>query len=146
MRRIEPDIDAGGQQIAPVHIVILDINYRDGLLQRGGGLVDFANQDFAFFVAGMSFSAVNHLEWAVALANGAQSIEIAEEQIGALVGGGASGESDCKRRLAEFRAGAALDFGDHQALGGKMRLLNFTQADADSLTKIEIVASPFRDA
>src|SRR5271156_3397329 len=94
----------------------------------------------------MSFSTVNHLKRAIALANGAQTIEIGEKQVGALVGGGAAGESERERGLAEFRARGALDFREHLALGGQMRPLDFVQADADGMTQIQIVASPLGNA
>ncbi len=76
-----------------MHVVILDINHRNGFLQRGRSFKNLADQHLAFFVAGMRFPAVDHLKRAVALANGAQTIEIAEEQIGAFVCGSASREA-----------------------------------------------------
>src|ERR1700735_2506672 len=117
MWRIEPHVDAASKQLPPVHVVIPDINHRNSFLQRRRSFVNLADQHLALFVAGMRFSAIDHLEWAVALTNSAQAIEIAEKQIGALIRGGSSRESQNHRGLVEFCASSALDFGQHQALG-----------------------------
>ncbi len=48
--------------------------------------------------------------------------------------------------LVEFCARGALDFREHQALGGQMRFLNLIEANADGVAQIKIVAPPLRDA
>src|ERR1700723_4191707 len=146
MRRIEPHINSASEQLAPVHVVILDVNHRNSFLQRRRSFVDFADQPLALFVAGMRFSAIDHLKRAIALANGAQAIEIAEKQIGALIRGGTSRESQNHRSLVEFCSGSALDFRQHQALSSQMRFLNFFEADANRMPQIQIFSPPLRDA
>ena len=91
---VEPEVDAGGDFSADFHVVFVEEDDGDGFLQRFLSGKNVADDVFAATVVRVSFARVNDLKFTGVFGDLAKAIEVTEDQIGALVTGGAACKTD----------------------------------------------------
>ena len=106
-RQVEPEVHALHQQVGQVHVVVLE--ERDPALELGiaGELVDALEHFLARVVGRVGLAREDDLHRTPRVDQQApQALEVAEDQVGPLVGREPAGEADRERRRVEQRARA----------------------------------------
>ena len=62
LRRIQPEIDAGSDQLGERHVVVLEVDDFDIVVQSGGGLNHALDQGFAAAIVRMGFAGIQQSE------------------------------------------------------------------------------------
>ena len=109
---VEPHIDALDEVAAYVDVVVLDEDELVGELAVAHHLGDLLQDLFAGLVEGMGFAGEDELHWALGVVDhGGETLDVGEEEVGAFVGGEATGEADREgirgEELAEVLQGFA---------------------------------------
>ena len=118
-RQVEPEVHALHQQVGQVHVVVLEERHPALELGVAGELVDALEHFLARVVGRVGLAGEDDLHRAPRIdQQPAQPLEVAEDQVGALVGGEPAGEADGERRRIEQRA-RADDLGGLLQLGGE---------------------------
>src|ERR1700692_3465789 len=96
-RRVEPQIDAGGQRRRKPHVVVLEIDGAHRVAQRRAGFEDVANDRLPFGVVRVRLSAVDEQERPRRARDRLKALGVGEYQVRALIGGGGGWESESTR-------------------------------------------------
>src|SRR5207237_9036937 len=109
--------------------------------QRFFRLVNTANDVFAARVIGVRFAGKNNLKMASIFRNLAQAIEVGQDEVGALVAGGAACEANRKYLRIQMEARFRTDQFKQLVLGDLMRRPNILFGYAKRAEQTEIVYS-----
>ncbi len=109
-RGVEPDVDAVGELLAEVPVVVLEVEDAElAGLELGGCGEDVADEALAGVVGGVSLAGHEDLQAADAVGDLDEALGRVQDQAGALVGGDAAGEAEGEDVGVEVDAGALLD-------------------------------------
>ena len=108
-------------------------------------MVDPLDQFLAGLILRMRLAAVDDLQRPYLARKQAEALGVAEKQVGALVGGGAPGETDSHHRFFELDSGALLDLLEEGTLGLCVCLLDLSQWNPHGIAQVEIVTPPSRN-
>ena len=121
LRRVEPQIHTGSHFPTQFEVVIIQKHNGNIFPQRFFRLVNTANDVFAARVIGVRFAGKNNLKMASIFRNLAQAIEVGQDEVGALVAGGAACEANRKYLRIQMEARFRTDQFKQFVLGDQMR-------------------------
>ena len=128
----------------PAKVVIRDVDDGDRITKFRCSLEHLPNQRLSWLVLGMSFAREHDLERTGILSDGAETVQIREDEVGSLVLGRAACKANGGDGFRKFRA-CGLNLPQQTGLGFSMSFLNFPQIDTDGAAQVQIVVTPLRD-
>ncbi len=143
-RGVEPKVDALGYQGCDLHVVVVDEDDGDGLLQVPGRLADLLEQGLAAVVAGMGFPREDELHLTVPR-HLQEPLEVGEEQVGPLVGRGAPREPQGEHLGVQLPSGRLQNPGEQAQLGCLMRGPEVLHRDGQGLDQTAGILLPSGD-
>ncbi len=143
-RRVEPDIDAVGELLAEVPVVVLEVEDTElAGLELGGGGEDVADEALAGVVGGVSLAGHEELQAADAVGDLDEALGRVQNKAGALVGGDAAGEAEGQDVGVKIDAGALLDRLEEAQLAGQVGGFDDFGLDAVDRFKVLVIVTPF---
>src|ERR1700676_1319152 len=116
LRRVQPQIHSGGEVAAEIHVVVIEKNNGDGFFQGFFRLVNVLDDFLATGIVRVSLAGEDDLEMADVFGNLTETVEIAQNQFGAFVGGGATSETDGEIFGIEFQSGLVANVFEKRVL------------------------------
>ena len=115
-RVVEPDVYTAGHRQAGVHVVVFNEGHGDVVGHLSCRCEDVPNQLFSALVFRVRFSTEHELD--TVGPDGSEPFEVAEDQVGALVGCEAACEANGQTVFVEFHTGGGADeFSEHAPVG-----------------------------
>src|SRR4029077_3364711 len=105
LRCVEPQIHTGSKLATKFHVVVVEKNDADGLLERFLGLENVPDDVLAAGVAWMGLAGINDLERSNVLGDLPQAVEVAQDQVGPFVAGGATRKANGESFGIELQTG-----------------------------------------
>ena len=116
-RVVEPDVYTAGHRQAGVHVVVFNEGHGDVVGHLSCRGEDVPNQLFSTLVFRVRFSTEHELD--TVGPDGSEPFEVAEDQVGALVGCETACKANGQSVFVEFHTGGGADeFSEHAPVGG----------------------------
>src|SRR5205807_1768195 len=145
LRRVEPEVHAGSHFPAQLKIVIIEENHRHRFSQRFFRLEDSANDVLSAAIIRMRLAGINNLEGARVLDNLPETIEIRQDEVGALVSCGAARETDGENLGIKLEPGLLANRLEQIVFGDQMSRPHFLRRQTQCAPQTVIVLAPRGD-
>ena len=117
MRSVEPEVNAGSEQLCPAKIVIVHVNDRNYIARSSGGFKHFAYLSITRFIPRVGLAPENDLERPGSLLDDAEPVQIGEEEISPLILRSPSCKAQSRNVFGELYTGCLFDFAQQFAFG-----------------------------
>src|ERR1700722_122725 len=145
LRCVQPEIYSSGKQCSQGPVIVLEIHNLELIgAELPGELKDLTDLRLRRIVGRVGLATVDNLQASQFPCQALQPIGICEDQVAALVGRGATRESDSEYVGTELQPSTVLDRGDQSPLAFEMRLRNLAFGNLHGIAQLQIVFSPAR--
>ena len=145
LRRVEPEVYAGGDQLREIDAVVFQVNQLDFALERLHDFVDVADDLLSRRVLRVCLARIDELERADRLRYFDEPRGIPEQQVGTLVDRRAPRETDGENLGLQADAGAPLHLCEKHFLRLAVRCPDKPLGDVERVTQAGVVFAPARD-
>src|SRR4029077_7216333 len=142
LRCVEPQIHTGSKLATKFHVVVIEKNDADGLLERFLGLENVPDDVLAAGVEWMGLAGINDLECSNVLGDLPQAVEVAQDQVGPFLAGSGGAQANGESFGIELQTGLLANGLKKIVFCEEVRGPDFFGRQAQRSTKAVIVFPP----